>query len=125
MPISESGTATLGMAVARTLRRKRNTTSTTSPMLMRRVRSTSTTEARMVVLRSSAMVTSMAGLIERVSSGISAFTRSITSMMLAPGCRRMITGIERRPSTQPAARWFSTSSLTRATSVRRTGAPLL
>jgi len=71
---------------------------------MSSVRSTSTTEARMVVLRSSAMTTSMAGLIERASSGISAFTRSITSMMLAPGCRRMISGMRagRPPSPRRA-----------------------
>src|SRR5206468_10454507 len=47
-------------------------------------------EARMVVLRSSATFTSMAGEMERASSGRSFCTRSITSTMLAPGCRRMI-----------------------------------
>ena len=52
VPTSETGTATLGMSVARGLRRNRNTTRMTSPMEMASVISTSCTEARMVVLRS-------------------------------------------------------------------------
>ncbi len=123
VPISDSGTATEGMVVAHPLRRKRKTTSTTSATLSISVNSTSETEARMVRLRSSATLTSMAGLIDRASSGSSAFTRSITSMMLAPGWRRMMSSTARRPSNQAAARWFSTSSVTRATSPRRTAAP--
>ncbi len=51
---SASGTATLGMAVARALRRKTNTTTTTSTTLRTSVSSTSRTEARMVWLRSMA-----------------------------------------------------------------------
>jgi hypothetical protein len=45
-------------------------------------------------------------------------------MMLAPGWRRMIIVTARFPSVQAATRSFSTLSVTRATSCRRTGAPL-
>ena len=121
MPTSESGTVTLGMMVARKLRRKTKTTSTTRSTLITSVSSTSATEARMVVLRSSATLMSMAGEMEWESVGKSAFTRSITWMMLAPGCRRTIMGMARWPSVQPATRTFSTLSNTSATSRSRTG----
>ena len=52
VPISETGTATLGMRVARGLRRKMKTTSTTRMMEPIRVVSTLLTDARMVVVRS-------------------------------------------------------------------------
>ena len=123
VPIRLSGTATLGMVVAQPLRRKTKTTSTTRATLRSSVVCTSATDARMVVLRSSATFTSMAGEMERASSGRSFCTRSITSTMLAPGCRRMISSTARSPSHQAAARWFSTSSITRATSPSRTGVP--
>ena len=90
MPISESGTATLGTAVARRLRRKANTTSTTRQTLITSVNCTSATEARMVWLRSCETFTSMAGEIDPASCGRSALTLSITSMMFAPGWRRMM-----------------------------------
>ncbi len=48
MPISEIGTATLGMSVERTLRRNTNTTRITSTIEMPSVISTSRTEARIV-----------------------------------------------------------------------------
>ena len=118
-----SGTATVGMTVARALRRKTNTTSTTRPTLRSKVSCTSRTEARMVPLRSSASWTSMAGEMALVSCGRSAFTRSMTSMMFAPGWRRTIMTTERLPSNQPATRVFSTRSTTRATSRSRTGLP--
>ena len=54
MPTSDSGTATLGMAVAQTLRRNTNTTRITSSTEMTSVISTSCTEARIVVVRSCA-----------------------------------------------------------------------
>ena len=59
VPINETGTATLGIMVARGLRKKKKTTSTTRPMEMSRVRSTSSTEARMVVVRSRTIVALM------------------------------------------------------------------
>ncbi len=112
------------MVVAHPLRRKRKTTRTTRATLMSSVNSTSDTEARMVPLRSSTTLVSMAGEMERARDGRSALTRSITWMMLAPGWRRMIIVTARFPSLQAATRSFSTLSVTRATSCRRTGAPL-
>ena len=50
VPISETGTTTLGMKVARRLRKNANTTRTTRKMAITRVISTSRTEARMVTV---------------------------------------------------------------------------
>src|SRR5713101_8589955 len=124
VPTSERGTATLGTAVARRLRRNANTTSTTRHTLITSVNCTSETEARMVWLRSCETCTSMEGEIDPASCGSSALTRSITSMMFAPGWRRMMIKTARWWSAQAATRSFSTLSRTRATSCRRTGAPL-
>ena len=52
VPSSETGTATLGISVERTLRRNTNTTRITSAIEISIVSSTSRTEARMVVVRS-------------------------------------------------------------------------
>ena len=52
VPISESGTAMLGMIVAATLRRKRNVTRTTSPTAKMSSCCTERTEARMLCVRS-------------------------------------------------------------------------
>src|SRR5438552_1608762 len=52
VPISDTGTATLGISAARTLRRNRNTTRITSATAMTSVRSTSRSEARMPGVRS-------------------------------------------------------------------------
>ena len=49
--------------------------------------------------------------------------RSMVSMMLAPGWRRMTSSTERWPLVHAAARAFSTSSNTRATSDSRTMVP--
>src|ERR1700734_2956407 len=84
VPINETGTATLGIRVARTLRRKRKTTRITRAMDMASVRSTSLTDARMVVVRSSMMVKSMAAGMEAFKEGIDARIRSTVSMILAP-----------------------------------------
>ena len=80
-----SGTATLGMKVARTSRRNTNTTSTTSITEMISVRSTSATEARTVIVRSSAMSSLMPCGIEAFRNGNCSMTRSAVAMMLAPG----------------------------------------
>ena len=50
VPIKETGTTTLGMNVARRLRKNANTTRTTRKMAITRVTSTSRTEARMVTV---------------------------------------------------------------------------
>src|SRR5262245_27594174 len=50
--------------------------------------------------------------------------RSTVAMMLAPGCRKMMTMIDGLPSERPKFRMSSTESVTVATSLTRTGAPL-
>jgi hypothetical protein len=123
VPSSESGTATLGMTVARTLRRKTNTTSTTSTTDNISVSCTSRKDARMVVVRSSTTLSAMVGGIEARSAGRSASTRSTVSMMLAPGCRNMTRRTARRPLASPPVRRSSTELSMSAMSPRRTGAP--
>ena len=65
VPTSDTGTATLGINVARALRRNRNTTKITSATEMIRVNSASCSEERMFGLRSS--ITRMAARAPRVS----------------------------------------------------------
>ena len=124
VPTSESGTATLGMIVAETLRRKRKMTSTTSPTVSESSNSTSRTDARMVVVRSVKTETSIDEGSDAVSWGKSRLTRSTTLMMLAPGCRWMLTMTAGSVPLQAACSTFSASSTTSATSESRTGAPL-
>ena len=95
VPISEAGTATVGMSVARQLRRNTKTTRITSMTDRISVRSTSLTDARMVVVRSRTMVVLMPCGIDASIDGNAALMRSTVSMMLAPGWRKMIIGIER------------------------------
>ena len=87
MPISETGTATIGTSVARASRRKTKTTRITSPMAIISVSCTSFSEARMVVDRSTITARSIAGGIEARRYGSSDFTRSTVAMMLALGER--------------------------------------
>ena len=72
--ISDSGSATPAMMVARMVRRKISTTSTTSAMLSTSVNCTSWIEARMVVVRSLTMVRSTPAGIARCRRGSSART---------------------------------------------------
>ena len=124
MPTSESGTATLGMIVAATLRRNRKITMTTSATVSISENCTSRTDARMVTVRSVRMVTFMeAGRLAR-SCGSSVFTRSTTWMMLAPGCRWMLRITAGVRFIHAASLLFSTLSMTLATSERATGEPL-
>ena len=125
VPISEIGTTTPGITVARTLRRKRKTTRMTSEIEMSSVISTSWTDARMVVVRSRTTDILIAGEIEACNCGSAASTRSTVSMILAPGWRKMMIRTDGVPSTIPALRTSSTESSTSATSERRTAAPLL
>ena len=60
VPTSDTGTATLGISVARQLRRNTNTTMITSAIEIISVRSTSRSEARMVGVRSIITATSIA-----------------------------------------------------------------
>src|SRR6185437_891559 len=125
VPTSESGTATNGMTVARTLRRNRNITSITSPMLSNSSNSTSFTDAWMLVVMSVSVVIFMdAG---RSASSCGKILRMLltTMMVLAPGCRWMFTTTAGVWFIHAASFAFSTPLTTLATSFRNTGAPLL
>src|SRR4051812_37735585 len=69
VPINDIGTATLGMSVARTVRRKTKTTRITSTTEMISVISISWTEARTVVVRSRTTVKLIAGEMEDFRKG--------------------------------------------------------
>ncbi len=123
VPSSDSGTATLGITVADTLRRNTNTTSTTRPMDSSSVACTWRNEARIVVVRSSTTPSSIEGGIEARSDGSRSITRSTVSMMLAPGCRYITMSTARLPLAKPPVRTSSTELSTSAMSPSRTGAP--
>ena len=120
----ESGTATLGMTVAEGLRRKRKSTITTRPTVSISSNSTSPTDARMVVVRSVSTVTFTDGGSAVASCGRRRSMRSTTPMMLAPGWRWMFTMTAGTSFIHAACFTFSASSVTSATSARRSGAPL-
>ena len=87
VPTMESGTATVGMIVAETVRRKRKITITTSATVSINSNSTSLTDARMVLVRSVKISTLTPAGRVAVSVGSKFLIRSTTSMMLAPGWR--------------------------------------
>ncbi len=124
VPTSDSGTATLGMTVAATLRRNRKMIITTSATASMSSNCTSRTDARMVTVRSVSITTSTAAGSDAESCGSRRLMRSTTSMTLAPGWRWMLTITAADSLAQAARRVFSAPSTTSATSVRRTGAPL-
>ena len=78
----------------------------------------------MVLVRSVRILTSTELGSVAVSCGSRALMRSTTEMMLAPGCRWMFTITAGVSFIQAAWRMFSASSITAATSVSLTGAPL-
>ena len=123
VPISETGTAITGMSVARTLRKKTNTTSVTRMTEMTSVRSTSCSDSRIVVLRSSTTEASTAAGMAAPSSGRSARTRSTVPMMLAPGWRKITTTTAGILFITPSLRTSSTESSTSASADSVTGAP--
>ncbi len=96
VPISASGTVTLGISVAAMLRRNRKITSTTSTMVSASVDSTSLTAARMVCVRSISVSTLTVGGIAACSLGSARLMASTVSITLAPGCL-VITRIMPRP----------------------------
>ena len=124
VPMSDSGTATLGMTVAATLRRNRKMIITTSATASRSSNCTSRTDARMVTVRSVSSTTSTAAGIAAESCGSRRLMRSATSITLAPGWRWMLTMTAADSLAHAARRVFSAASTTSATSTRRTGAPL-
>ncbi len=124
VPISDTGTATLGISVARTSRRNTKTTRITSTTAIVSARPTSRSDARIVAVRSIAGTRSIALGIDARSEGSIALTRSTVSMMFALGWRLMITSTDGRPFAIPALRRSCTESTTSATSVSCTGLPL-
>ena len=101
VPISEIGIATAGMSVARAFLRKMYTTRITRATEMSSVRSTSRSAARIVLVRSIITLRStLAGSVD-CSSGMSAVMPSTTSMMLALGCRLMISSTAGLPLAMP------------------------
>ena len=121
--MSDSGTATLGMIVAASVRRKRKMTMTTSAMQRTSSNSTSETEARTVTVRSVRTVMLIAGGIVALSLGNRPLMRSTTWMMLAPGWRWMLTITAGVLFIHAAFSEFSTPSTTLATFSRYMGAP--
>ena len=107
-PMIEVGTATLGIAAARTLRRNANTTKMTSRTAITSVFSVSCSDCRMVFDRSTATVRSMSPGSEAIRRGSSARTPSTAWMMLAPGWRDRTTATPGLPLTRPALRRSST-----------------
>jgi hypothetical protein len=124
VPISESGTATLGMSVAEIFLRKTKMTATTSTTAIARSICTSCTEARMVTVRSVSTATSIDAGSAAWSCGSWRLMRSTVSITLAPGCRWMLRITAGTSFIHAARREFSAPSTTSATSDRKTGAPL-
>ena len=125
VPMSETGTAMLGIKVDRTLRRKTKTTRMTSAIETISVIWTSRTEARIVRVASIATDSLIIGGMEAWSCGSRARTRSTVWMMFAPGCRNTMISTAGLPFANPTLRVSSTESCTSATSPSRTAAPLL
>ncbi len=121
--MSDSGSATPAMIVARTERRKMNTTITTRATLSTSVNWTSRTDARIVPVRSCTTVSEMPFGIARCRRGSSWPMRRTVSMTFAPGwrCTSMMTA--GMPLNQPPTFSFSSPSMTFATSLSMTGEP--
>jgi len=107
--LRETGTATDGIRVERTLRRNANTTRITSRIEMPRVICTSCTEARMVRVASMTTESFTVGGIEAWNCGSSARMPSTVSMMFAPGWRLMMMMMAGWPLERPPERMSSTS----------------
>ena len=123
VPMTESGMASEGMSVARTLRRKRKMTMTTSAIARTRVNSTSWTEARMERDLSERISRRTEGGICARKVGRSAFTASTTATVFVPGCFCTERTMPRVSRNQLATLSFSTLSITRPSWARRTGEP--
>ena len=106
----ETGTATPGMRVARTLRRKAKTTRMTRVPEITRVRSTSFSELRMGGLRSTVTEILISRGMAACSCGSRPRIRSTVSMMLAPGDLKMTTITAVLPFNRPSVRTSSTES---------------
>ena len=124
VPMTETGTATTGISVARALRRNSHTTSVTSATDSTRVVSVSASEARMLMVLSEANWMSISFGSAAFSLGTAALTASTVWMTLAPGSLNTITSTAGLPLARPRLRRSCTPSSTEATSVRWTAAPL-
>ncbi|MNC86458.1 hypothetical protein D3C83_21240 [compost metagenome] len=124
VPISDSGTAMLGISVPAAVRRKRKMTKTTSAIAMTSSICTSRTDARIVTVRSVRSAMSTPGGSVACSCGSSFLTRSTTSITFAPGWRWMFRITAGASFIHAASRMFSASSTTSATSDSMIGAPL-
>ncbi len=123
MLISDTGTTTHGISVARTFRRNTNTTRITSRTEITSVRSTSCRDARITGVRSTMSDSVMLPGMEAWSWGSTALIRSAVSMMFAPGCRLMMMRTAGVPFAIPIVRRSSTEWSTVATSDNRTARP--
>ena len=123
MPTIDSGSATLAMNVADALRRKMKITSTTKTSELTSVPFTSLTDSSIVCERSDTMCSDTdAGICER-NFGIRALTARATSTVLVPGWRWIASTSARSSRNHAAVLSFSTLSMTRPRSSRRTGLP--
>ncbi len=120
----DTGTEMLGMNVDQALRRKRNTTSTTSTMETIMLRCASRSESRVVMVRSLAILKRTVGRKLRLKLRHQCLDARTVSTMLAPGCRLTWIWTIGLPLTTPKLRTSSFASITRPRSERRTGAPL-
>ena len=123
VPARESGTVMLAMNVGHARRRKRNTTMTTSAMLMSSEVCTSSTEARIVTVRSLRMSSFTLGGIHFSTCGKTWRMRSTVSMTFASGCLKTTSKTAGFVPCQPPSFVFSTSSTTFASELSRTGVP--
>ena len=109
--ISDSGSATPAMMVARMVRRKMNTTRMTSATLSTSVNCTSRIDARMVLVASCTTVSSTPAGNARCSRGSSRWMRCTVSTTLAPGWRWMSTTTAGLPLYQAPTLLFSSPSI--------------
>ena len=123
VPERASGTVTPAAAVGANRRRKRNTTSITSPIVAASVSCISWTLARMVWVRSVNTEMSRPAGTHCRSSGSKSKMRSTVSMTLASPCLVMISRTEGSLLNQPAALLLRTLGRMVAMSERRITVP--
>ena len=123
VPTIDIGNATLGIAVADTLRRKRKITSTTSASVSRSVNFTSATEARIESERSKRTLSETDAGICCWMTGNSLRTAWTTATVLVPGCFCTASTTARLSMYQAAVLSFSTLSSDLPSSFSRNGRP--
>jgi len=123
VPTMDIGSATLGIAVAETLRRKRKITSTTRKSVSSSVNFTSFTDARIDCDRSNSSCSESEAGSCCWMTGSSFFTAATTPTVFVPGCFWTASTTERSSMYQAAVLSFSTPSVAFATSLSRTGRP--